>query len=311
MHSHPTLAEPSVANGLVTVCCYSSCLALLFYDYLLTLGREIEYIWAGQFSLPSMLFYIVRYSAIINTICMLAEMYPWSGLNEHSCSVYTAIDMLTTVLLLIGTALFAAMRVYALFARRLCILLMISTLGLVAPAISLYTFTHTVTVYSSNSCGFTVHIANAAYQRLMIIARASSIAAEALVLALTCTRVINTDRTGSWQTPKSPLKATLISDGAAYFLILFIINVTGLAVGELLQYTIEIPTWIAILASILTCRFMLHLRHLADTNDDSNWTSCSESDLSHRTEASLQFAAFVSMKTVEDGQEECYECYAP
>ena len=40
--------------------------ALLFYDYLLTLSTELKVIWGREFSGVTVLFFLVRYSALIS-----------------------------------------------------------------------------------------------------------------------------------------------------------------------------------------------------------------------------------------------------
>ncbi|KAG6848202.1 hypothetical protein H0H93_002430, partial [Arthromyces matolae] len=49
-----------------------SCLTILAYDYLLTLGMEIEVIWTAKWGVGEVLFFLARYPTFINVIIKLA-----------------------------------------------------------------------------------------------------------------------------------------------------------------------------------------------------------------------------------------------
>ena len=50
--------------------------AILFYDYLLTVAREIEHVWnRARFSLAAFLFFINRYLSLFGTIIVVLEYF--------------------------------------------------------------------------------------------------------------------------------------------------------------------------------------------------------------------------------------------
>ncbi|KAI0729807.1 hypothetical protein C8Q72DRAFT_777325 [Fomitopsis betulina] len=51
--------------------------ALCCYDYCLTLGREVDLIWRGRLSLASVLFYVLRYSALLDTVLVMLGYLSW------------------------------------------------------------------------------------------------------------------------------------------------------------------------------------------------------------------------------------------
>ncbi|OCH89287.1 hypothetical protein OBBRIDRAFT_732855, partial [Obba rivulosa] len=90
--------------------------ALCCFDYCLTFSREVRYVHQARQSLTSFLFYVLRYTALFNTIFEILELLPaWKGEND--------------------LVLFSAIRVYALFARNVPIFTITLALGLVNPAI--------------------------------------------------------------------------------------------------------------------------------------------------------------------------------
>ena len=59
------------------------------YDYLLTLDREIAYIWRAKSSFNKILFIGYRYPVLINTILVFLTVIPWSWQNLSVYVTYT------------------------------------------------------------------------------------------------------------------------------------------------------------------------------------------------------------------------------
>lgn len=59
----------------------SACAALL-YDYVLTIGKEIELIWSQRWSLMTVLYFSIRYAGLLNAVIFI--------LNTPSVSVSDA-----------------------------------------------------------------------------------------------------------------------------------------------------------------------------------------------------------------------------
>lgn len=58
---------------------HNSFLGLFFYEYFLTLSREIRFIWWRKWSLASCLFLLNRYVVLCTRSIKLAQIVPWSG----------------------------------------------------------------------------------------------------------------------------------------------------------------------------------------------------------------------------------------
>ncbi|KAI0690425.1 hypothetical protein C8T65DRAFT_587904, partial [Cerioporus squamosus] len=91
--------------------------ALFCYDYCLTFAQEVRHIWLLRLSVPSLLFFAVRYPALVNTVFIILDQTCWKGMTD--------------------TVLFSALRAYALCGRNPWTLALVLLLGLVNPAISL------------------------------------------------------------------------------------------------------------------------------------------------------------------------------
>ncbi|KAI0325335.1 hypothetical protein GY45DRAFT_254178 [Cubamyces sp. BRFM 1775] len=53
---------------------YFAAIALSCYDYGLTLEREIRLVWRRGFSTSSILYYAVRYSAVLGTLSCIVDL---------------------------------------------------------------------------------------------------------------------------------------------------------------------------------------------------------------------------------------------
>ena len=57
--------------------------ALCCYDYCLTLGDEILYVWRKRLSISTLLFCGIRYPAVINTVFMILGLNSWPSWQSN------------------------------------------------------------------------------------------------------------------------------------------------------------------------------------------------------------------------------------
>lgn len=62
--------------------------ALCCYDYCLTLGDEIQYVWRNKPSISTILFCGFRYPAVVNTVFMILGLHAWLSWQNDRVSVY-------------------------------------------------------------------------------------------------------------------------------------------------------------------------------------------------------------------------------
>ncbi|KZT67831.1 hypothetical protein DAEQUDRAFT_739089 [Daedalea quercina L-15889] len=126
---------------------YFAATTLYVYDYLLMLDREIKYFWKALPSFGTILFYFYRYPALANTILEV--------LSRMGASWQTA-KMALDGILLISTAIFAALRVYAIFHRKRWVFVVVVVTSLINPGVLIYLFTRSIpsigTVEGFSSC---------------------------------------------------------------------------------------------------------------------------------------------------------------
>lgn len=99
--------------------------SLLFYDYVLTLGREIEFFWKRpRLSWPFVLFIANRYLIILSHVPTSVYMFWYPGMDTsyswcHPLSIFDGASII--VVQTIG-GIIMIMRIYALYERDRCVL---------------------------------------------------------------------------------------------------------------------------------------------------------------------------------------------
>ncbi|KAI0716587.1 hypothetical protein C8Q76DRAFT_582091, partial [Earliella scabrosa] len=91
--------------------------ALLWFDYLLTLGREINFIWPLRLSTSALLYHTVRYPALLTAIILCFNL---------------AIERLSSTN---AISVFSALRIYAVTDRSRPTLVVVLVISLIAPGI--------------------------------------------------------------------------------------------------------------------------------------------------------------------------------
>ncbi|KAL1949130.1 hypothetical protein VTO73DRAFT_10936 [Trametes versicolor] len=60
---------------------YIAATALFCFDYCLTFGREVDFVWKRGLSVSTVLFYAARYPAFFSTIFVILDIIPFKGMS--------------------------------------------------------------------------------------------------------------------------------------------------------------------------------------------------------------------------------------
>ncbi|KAJ7759023.1 hypothetical protein DFH07DRAFT_884449 [Mycena maculata] len=104
---------------------YSS-LAFLYYDYVLTFPKEVQYIWKQKFRLSTALYIGCRYALVANVLYLLAI----ADKLGSTCDVWYKIIGALSVLGRAAVIIFFTMRTYAVFGKNNWVLVYMSIVGL-------------------------------------------------------------------------------------------------------------------------------------------------------------------------------------
>ncbi|KAI0729821.1 hypothetical protein C8Q72DRAFT_883918 [Fomitopsis betulina] len=128
--------ENSLYWSATTLCCY---------DWFLTLDREVESIWKTEQSLVTILFYGIRYPAILNTVIELLTRISWPSWQSNFRCGFSSQE-LSRCINYLSQLLFASLRIYAVFNRNIWIASIVLLLGILNPVLTTYVFMHSVPV---------------------------------------------------------------------------------------------------------------------------------------------------------------------
>ncbi|KZT07142.1 uncharacterized protein LAESUDRAFT_749510 [Laetiporus sulphureus 93-53] len=243
---------------------YTSAKVLVLYDYLLTIGDEYHYIWKARLSFPCVLFYACRYSAVLScavTVWSMMSLATWS--TPASCIAIMILQMVCDTVLLTSAAVFAALRIYAIYRGSKSVFALVLLLSLVNPALTSYSFvvtrSHALLLPDSQAtCWVTSSISGSIYDKWVIGGRAASVLADIIVFVLTWLET----RQSRENSLENGLHNLMLINTAWSFAILSVTNVVSIAICHLDATSFSEPfaVWTAALTSMTLSRLMLNLR---------------------------------------------------
>ncbi|KAH9896665.1 hypothetical protein C8Q73DRAFT_821813, partial [Cubamyces lactineus] len=160
--------------------------ALFIWDYLATFDSEVQYVWGQRLSAASILFIVNRYVNLLITILELVEQAPFQ--TPEVCLPYVRVLQSLLISATFIVALFASLRVYAIWSRDWRPALLIFVLALVTPVANLYmdiTGTPIPAPRPSVGCAIQTNIDPDIYSQIVIAERVTTTAYDALVLLFT------------------------------------------------------------------------------------------------------------------------------
>lgn len=122
----PTINSNRVASYFMVASC-----AGIIYDFMLTLGQEVELVWMQRWSLMSILYLGVRYLGIVYSIMEILDSVPTISVTDAGCHImYNAIIWMTlAVSVMLGVI--TTTRLYAMYqrSRKMLIFLVVTLLA--------------------------------------------------------------------------------------------------------------------------------------------------------------------------------------
>jgi len=248
----------------------------LLYDWVLTFGEEVEFVWQQKMKIGSVLFLLNRYIPMIYLVISMNSYTNRAIREDKFCRAWIYLDIWIRVLCngLINVLLL--LRTWALWEKSRTILIFLSVLLMVcmlaASSQSLYSSLTIVQIPLLNSirpCLFTVPNADFIYGSLV-----SCIVFDSAVLILTLVKAVPARQPDGL----TPLITQLLKDGVQYFVVLFLIAIANIIMAGHVPPALATTlfTLYSVTTSTLGCRLILNLRgsilHTA-SDDDGDLTT--------------------------------------
>ncbi|KAI9437696.1 hypothetical protein H4582DRAFT_2077286 [Lactarius indigo] len=237
--------------------------AILYYDYALTLSREVEYFWPNPYRTGwvSFIFFLNRYAAIFGYIPIVMGLIPNTSCepqNAWKTHLYKAYFGMALQLLV---SALCSMRVYALYNKNNRILLALATLAgasIIVGFIAIATEADDVVIRIpppiTPICHPSLGLSDEGSDFLSI-AWGGLLAFDAAVFALTLYKAIKMGY-------NTPLIQIILRDGSLYFVTLFFVNLANILTMQfaptLLKNSVNPLT--SVVSTTLISRLMLRLR---------------------------------------------------
>lgn len=255
----------------------------MIYDVLLTFDRELSTIWRRRCSLMTIIYIVNRYSLIVNIVPML--IWGFDGYLSTMCMVTNSISAVTTTLPIIAVAGFGAVRVHAMWEQSLWLSIPTFVLML-TPAwtniqATVATYLEAIDPLPPPYGGCILATSNTQLELrvLQSISRATPIAGDALILAVTWCKTYRNMREAQRLGVQTKLTNLLLQDGTFYFGIMFALNFAQLMLdtaGSNTTLLFSLTPVIIPMSSLLVSRFILDLR---DISEAQNGGTVFQSDL--------------------------------
>lgn len=221
----------------------------------------------------------------------MIQAVSWEGQFEHTadriCTIVWRFSEACTITMYIVIALFAALRMYAIWNSDYRIGICVLALGLIYPIVNIYYVT--TLVFSAfpppvTGCGQHSSLIFSdvdSDEFFFIFGTIFGILFECVVIALTWIKTVDIQQTFRKLNPGSRggISYLLLRDGTTYFVTLLLLNILSLLSIRVQAFN-NMPTLIDTLTSILISRFILDLRDNSRPGEDSSEWNAHLSEIS-------------------------------
>ncbi|KAJ7219663.1 hypothetical protein B0H12DRAFT_1224329 [Mycena haematopus] len=245
-------------------CCSIAAVALLIWDWVITISAEVQRIWSRRLSGSTILYACLRYGTLCEKITVLV-LASWS-ITPHS-------ELLDT----------DSLRVLALSQKNWYLAIPVFLMCLPSAIAPAYVYAHQespgVDIYG---CLLIYTASNSAMvHRLRIGEVVADLLSETMVIVITVSRTFwlrkfRRDEIFSGERQQSGVALLLLRDGTVYFRALLLLSLTDMLVltldhvpefATLYDYWV-VPYFTPVFRTIIICRFLLMLRAVYYDDDD-------------------------------------------
>ncbi|KAJ3536623.1 hypothetical protein NM688_g6811 [Phlebia brevispora] len=254
---------------LVENYCFTATLALVCYEFIITYEHEYKFLWKRKWTAATWLFIANRYMLLASTIPQDVPFSVWAYVFLQ-CSLVTVLFDMPLVI----SAIFSALRVFAILNRAYIMAALVLLLGLCPVIISV--FQNTLNVYhfvDDTVLGATCYAtSNASPSTMLSCKRTRSYPILGLtniyVIAIVTTwiKTYHHVKQAASVGVNAGFGATLLQYGTLYFVVLFIadfMNVLNNLVPSV--QSLNLATFVQTLPSIMISRFLINLRQVDST----------------------------------------------
>ncbi|KAK7046509.1 hypothetical protein R3P38DRAFT_3257848 [Favolaschia claudopus] len=253
-------------------CCSIAAVALLIWDWIITIPAEVRRVWSRKMSGSTVLYACLRYGTLFEkiTVLLLASWY----LTPHVCNIAVRVQIFPMIVRTIGYGSFSSLRVLALSGRNWYLAILVFLLCLPSAITPAYVYAHQYSpAVDSYGCQLAYMASATVHDRLRIGGIIADLLSECIVITVTVFRTFGMRhfRNGesSFDGKNRPgLASLLLRDGTVYFLALLVLSLADMLVlifDHVPSFATRYDYWVVpyytpVFRTIIICRFLLMLR---------------------------------------------------
>ncbi|KAI0350951.1 hypothetical protein OH77DRAFT_1430355 [Trametes cingulata] len=249
------------------------CIALVVYEYILTIRVERRVIWGRKITFPTALFLFNRYLLV----ALALATYLWGFVNwdsDSSCYVAGTLQCVCAIFIDVCYFTFSALRIHAINNHNWFWTMLIVLLGCVSippNIISIFETRYEAVPPPLSGCAETTsslaRLDLPIWNRVAVASTVSAILMDALVLGITWYRTAGIFISARKVHLDTSLVYLMLRDGTTFFSLSLGLHIVVIVVDETRQTSLGLVT--CIFTSIIMTRFFLNLRTLDNSGMDS------------------------------------------
>jgi len=237
-------------------------ISFLFYDHLITLGNEVEYLWKRPKTPSSYWFFFNRYFAFFGNISVV--ILGFTSLQPHSCKNFSLYRQLLLVFNQVLVCILLTLRIYALYACSVRILAYLCGSAVVLAAVACWALfgqksapSQQLGCHIALSSDTAIHLA-AAWEALFVY--------DTILFGLTIAKTWNGRHEHGITRISVPIIRLIFRDGSIYFAVMALANLSNILTFYLGSPFIRggLSTFASSISVTMMSRLMLNLHQSAD-----------------------------------------------
>ncbi|KAJ3550874.1 hypothetical protein NM688_g4981 [Phlebia brevispora] len=278
--SIPDIVAVYRANLTDSYCAFAT-LAVVCYEFIITIQYEYEFVLRHKFTASTWLFVLNRYATLAGIVSLVAPISAQVHIHPPLSKNDTTEALLSGFILYLPSfilAAFSALRVFALLGRAYILAGSLILLSLFSMVIILYQASHATSYYVQCSSGeFALLRFDLAYvelftRRLSLATSLANIAPDIVALVATWLKTHRHIRQIASIGKNAGLGATLLRYGFVYFVLNFVMNLMGFLLYLIPSARINNPmgNFTAILPNVMLARFLINLQQVDSAAESRN-----------------------------------------
>ncbi|KIM38016.1 hypothetical protein M413DRAFT_249734 [Hebeloma cylindrosporum] len=251
----------NVARNLMVAKMFSlaSCV-MLFYDMVITFGQEVERIWMRKFTMVTALWFLNRYLSPLGYIVIIVSFHDPSW-SKEVCNRYILFPEALKIVTAFVIGVVFIMRIYAIYSRRLSVVLFVVCLLAAELAVKIWAFTDGTSLALPE--GLVGCILVGKHHKRFVFTWIAELVFDSVVFFLTLWRTVIQNRSLKGNT--SSLINLVLRDGVIYFGVIFVANLVTVLLFLFATPNLKAvnASFSTLITSLMVSRLILNLRGAA------------------------------------------------